>query len=109
MHDMDVYVNVVGGLKISETASDLAVLAAAVSSLRGKAIARDTVIFGEVGLAGELRPAANGEARIKAAEQHGFKKLILPRANLPRARAKLNIYAADTLSEALEQLKEMEE
>ena len=109
MHDMDVYVNVVGGLKISETASDLAVLAAAVSSLRGKAIARDTVIFGEVGLAGELRPVANGEARIKAAEQHGFKKLILPRANLPRARAKLNIYAADTLSEALEQLKEMEE
>lgn len=109
MHDMDVYVNVVGGLKISETASDLAVLAAAVSSLRGKAIARDTVIFGEVGLAGELRPAANGEARIKAAEQHGFKKLILPRANLPRARAKLSIYAADTLSEALEQLKEMEE
>ena len=109
MHDMDVYVNVVGGLKISETASDLAVLAAAVSSLRGKAIARDTVIFGEGGLAGELRPAANGEARIKAAEQHGFKKLILPRANLPRARAKLNIYAADTLSEALEQLKEMEE
>lgn len=109
MHDMDVYVNVVGGLKISETASDLAVLAAAVSSLRGKAIARDTVIFGEVGLAGELRPAANGEARIKAAEQHGFKKLILPRANLPRAHAKLNIYAADTLSEALEQLKEMEE
>lgn len=108
MHDMDVYVNVVGGLKISETASDLAVLAAAVSSLRGKAIARDTAIFGEVGLAGELRPAANGEARIKAAEQHGFKKLILPRANQPRNHAKLNIYAADTLAEALDQLKEME-
>lgn len=108
MHDMDVYVNVVGGLKISETASDLAVLAAAVSSLRGKAIARDTAIFGEVGLAGELRPAANGEARIKAAEQHGFKKLILPRANQPRNHAKLNIYAADTLAEALAQLKEME-
>lgn len=108
MHDMDVYVNVVGGLKISETASDLAVLAAVVSSLRSRAIARDTAIFGEVGLAGELRPAANGEARIKAAEQHGFKRLILPKANCPRSHAKLHIYAAETLAEALEQLQEME-
>ncbi|SUO94421.1 DNA repair protein RadA [Suttonella ornithocola] len=109
MHDMDVYVNVVGGLKISETASDLAVLAAAVSSLRGVAIPPDTVIIGEIGLAGELRPVANGEARIKAAEQHGFKRIILPQANAPRKKAgKLTIYSANTLSEALEQLKEME-
>lgn len=110
MHDMDVYVNVVGGLKITETASDLAVVAAAVSSLRGRAIARDTVIFGEIGLAGELRPAANGEARIKAAEQHGFKRIILPTANQPRQKDnKLIIYPADTLSRALNQLQEMEE
>ncbi len=108
MHDMDVYVNVVGGLKITETASDLAVLAAAVSSLRGKAIPRDIVIIGEIGLAGELRPVVNGEARIKSAEQHGFKRIILPKANKPRTKVKLDVIAATTLSEALHQLQEME-
>lgn len=109
MHDMDVYINIVGGLKISETASDLAVLAAAVSSLRGRALARDTVVFGEIGLAGELRPAANGEARIKAAEQHGFRRVVLPKANHPRQIPKgLSLYPASTLTEALDHLSSLE-
>ncbi|MBP3194130.1 MAG: DNA repair protein RadA [Cardiobacteriaceae bacterium] len=102
MHDLDVYVNVVGGLKITETASDLAVIAAAVSSLRNVAIERGTVIFGEIGLAGELRPAANGEARIKTAEQHGFSKIVLPKANAPRSKSKnIEIFTAQSLQEAL--------
>ncbi|MBR1375053.1 MAG: DNA repair protein RadA [Cardiobacteriaceae bacterium] len=102
MHDLDVYVNVVGGLKITETASDLAVVAAAVSSLRNVAIEHGTVIFGEIGLAGELRPAANGEARIKTAEQHGFSKIVLPKANAPRSKSKnIEIFTAQSVQEAL--------
>lgn len=110
MHDMDVYINIVGGLKITETASDLAVAAATVSSLRVRAIPRDTVLFGEIGLAGELRPAVNGEARIKTAEQHGFKRIILPKANLPPRtnHNKLVIYPCETLADALHQLQELD-
>ena len=107
LHDMDVYVNVVGGLKISETAADLAVLAAVWSSLRERALPRELVLMGEVGLSGELRPVANGEARIKAAQQHGFKQVILPEANRPRASATmrgLNIHPAATLAAALDVL-----
>lgn len=107
LHDMDVYVNVVGGLKISEPAADLAVLAAAHSSLRGVAIPRDVVVMGEVGLAGELRPVANGEARLKAAQQHGFKQAILPEGNRPRGSATmrgLKIHAVATLAAALDVL-----
>lgn len=109
-HDMDVYVNVVGGLKISETASDLAIIASVISSLRNKAISRECAIFGEIGLAGEIRPAANGEARIKTAEQHGFKHLILPQANAPRKSPKnIKIYPANTLNQALDHLQQLEE
>ena len=107
LHDMDVYVNVVGGLKISETAADLAVLAAVYSSLRERALPRELVLMGEVGLSGELRPVANGEARIKAAQQHGFKQVILPEANRPRASATmrgLSIHPAATLAAALDVL-----
>lgn len=108
MHDLDVFVNVVGGLKISETASDLAVIAAAISSLKNKAIPPDVAIFGEIGLAGELRPAPNGEARIKTAQMHGFKKIILPLSNKPRKEENIKCYPVATLSEALDKLNEME-
>lgn len=102
LHDMDVYVNVVGGLKISETAADLAVLAAVYSSLRERPLPRDVVVVGEVGLSGELRPVANGEARIKAASQHGFGKMIVPKANMPRATMRgISVSGAATLSDAL--------
>ncbi len=110
MHDMDVYINVVGGLKISETAADLAVLAAAVSSLQGVAIARDTVMIGEIGLAGELRPVVNGEARIKVAQQHGFKKIVLPKGNQPRhAVPGMTLFPVSRLSEALDKFSEITE
>lgn len=109
MHGMDVYSNVVGGLKISETASDLAVLLATISSLQGRAIARDCIVMGEVGLAGEIRPVINGEARIRVAQQQGFKRAILPKGNSPREKGQLEIYAVSTLAEALNCLSDVQE
>ncbi len=84
MSDQDVYVNAVGGVRINETAADLAVLLAALSSFRDRPLPTDLVVFGEVGLAGEIRPVPNGEERLREAAKHGFKQAIVPRANLPR-------------------------
>lgn len=107
MHDMDVYLNVVGGLKITETAADLAVIAAVYSSFKAKALPDDMVICGEVGLSGELRPVVNGEARIKTAAKHGFKHIILPKANRPRDTIKpLAIHGVSTITDALTLLEE---
>ncbi len=84
MYDQDVYVNAVGGVRINETAADMAVLLAALSSFRDRPLPTDLVVFGEVGLAGEIRPVPNGEERLREAAKHGFKQAIVPRANLPR-------------------------
>ncbi|MDQ2695713.1 MAG: DNA repair protein RadA [Pseudomonadota bacterium] len=84
MYDQDVYVNVVGGVRINETASDLAVLLAVLSSFRDRPLPTDLVVFGEVGLAGEIRPVPNGGERLREAAKHGFKQAIVPRANAPR-------------------------
>jgi DNA repair protein RadA/Sms len=84
MYDQDVYVNAVGGVRINETAADLPVLLAALSSFRDRPLPTDLVAFGEVGLAGEIRPVPNGEERLREAVKHGFKQAIVPRANLPR-------------------------
>jgi DNA repair protein RadA/Sms len=84
MYDQDVYVNAVGGVRINETASDLAVLMAALSSFRDRPLPTDLIVFGEVGLAGEIRPVPNGEERLREAVKHGFKQAIVPRANAPR-------------------------
>ena len=84
MYDQDVYVNVVGGVRIAETASDLAVLMAALSSFRDRPLATDLIVFGEVGLAGEIRPVPNGEERLREAAKHGFKQAIVPQANAPK-------------------------
>jgi DNA repair protein RadA/Sms len=89
MYDQDVYVNVVGGVRIAETAADLAVLLAALSSFRDRPLPDDLVVFGEVGLAGEIRPVPNGEERLREAVKHGFKRAIVPRANLPRRGARV--------------------
>lgn len=98
----DVYVNIVGGLKITETGSDLAVLLACASSLRNKALPQQLAVFGEVGLSGEIRPVPNGQERLKEAQKHGFKTIILPRANAPQKTiAGLNIIAVSRLHEAL--------
>jgi DNA repair protein RadA/Sms len=84
MYDQDVYVNAVGGVRISETAADLPVLLASLSSFRDRSLSADLVVFGEVGLAGEVRPVPNGEERLREAQKHGFKQAIVPKANVPR-------------------------
>jgi DNA repair protein RadA/Sms len=89
--DQDVFANVVGGMRIQETAADLPMLVAAMSSFRGKAVPGDTVVFGEVGLAGEIRPVAGGEERLLEAAKQGFKRAIVPEANKPRKNAKVDI------------------
>lgn len=83
-YDQDVFINVVGGVKVTETGSDLALLAAVVSSLRNRVFDSETIIFGEIGLAGEIRPVQSGQERIKEAVKHGFKRAIVPFANAPK-------------------------
>jgi len=105
MFDQDVYVNVVGGVRITETAADLAVILAVLSSYRDRVIQRDVAAFGEVGLAGEIRPVPNGEERLREVAKHGFKRAIIPKANAPKKPVPgLEIIAVSRLSEALDQV-----
>lgn len=105
-HGQDIFVNIVGGVRIGETAVDLSLLAAVVSSIRNRPLERNLVIFGEVGLAGEIRPVHNGQERLKAAIKHGFKKAIIPKANLPKVSLdNLEIVAVESLREAIEAIK----
>lgn len=83
-HDQDVFVNAVGGVRISEPAADLAVLLAIVSSLRNRPLPEGLAVYGEIGLAGEIRPAPRGQERLREAGKLGFPKVLIPRANLPR-------------------------
>ena len=103
MFDQDVYVNVVGGVRVQETASDLAVLMAALSSFRDRPLPNDLIVFGEVGLAGEIRPVPNGEERLREAAKHGFRRAIVPKANVPRGRLPegFSVQAVERLAEAL--------
>jgi len=99
----EIYANVVGGIKVSETASDLAILVGVVSSLKDKIIPHDVVFFGEIGLNGEIRPVANGYARLNEAAKHGFTKAVIPKANKPKEAVNgLTISAVSTISEALD-------
>jgi len=105
MFDQDVYVNVVGGVRISETAADLPVLLAALSSFRDRPLPADLVVFGEIGLAGEVRPVANGEQRLHEAAKHGFKRAIVPHANKPKSAIKgFRVDGIHRLHEALDLL-----
>ncbi len=100
----DVFVNAVGGMRVGETATDLPALLAVFSSLRDRALPRETVVFGEVGLAGEVRPVPGGEERLREAAKHGLRRAVVPRANAPR-RGRLGdmeIVAVRQLREALE-------
>jgi DNA repair protein RadA/Sms len=100
--DQDVFANVVGGVKVLETSADLALLLAIVSSFRDKPLPRDMVIFGEVGLSGEIRPVPSGQERLAEAAKHGFKKAIIPKGNAPRAAIKgMEVVAVAKLSDAL--------
>src|SRR5690554_5099144 len=102
--DQDVFVNVVGGIRVQETAADLPVLLAVLSSLRDTPLAEKTIAFGEVGLSGEIRPVPNGEDRLKEAATHGFKRAIIPKANAPKSRriGEMEVVAVERLSDALE-------
>ena len=103
MYDQDVYVNVVGGVRITETAADLAVLLAVLSSFRDRVVPVDLAAFGEVGLAGEIRPVPNGQERLREAAKHGFRRAIVARANAPKQPIEgLQVTAVDRLSEVLD-------
>ncbi len=107
MFDQDVYVNVVGGVRISETAADLPILLAALSSFRNRPLPSDLVVFGEIGLAGEVRPVANGEERLQESVKHGFRRAIVPAANRPKkAISGLTVHGIHRLSEALDVLSD---
>ncbi|ABL99188.1 DNA repair protein RadA [Shewanella amazonensis] len=102
MSDQDVFVNVVGGVKVTETSADLTLLLAMVSSFRGEVLPRDLVAFGEVGLSGEIRPVPNGQERLVEAAKHGFKRAIVPRANMPKKPPEgMEVIGVSKLAEAL--------
>jgi DNA repair protein RadA/Sms len=101
--DQDVFANVVGGVKVVETGADLPLLLALISSLRNKPLPRDLVVFGEVGLSGEIRPVQQGQERLAEAAKHGFKRAIIPAANKPRKPIDgMDIIAVSRLADALD-------
>jgi len=98
-YDQDVFVNAVGGVKITEPAVDLAV----VSSLRNKPIPHSLAVFGEIGLTGEIRPVQRGQERLKEAAKLGFTQALCPKANLPKGKiAGMQVTGVASLAEALE-------
>jgi DNA repair protein RadA/Sms len=107
--DQDVFVNAVGGVRISEPAADLAVMLAITSSLRGKALPKGFIAFGEVGLAGEVRPAPRGQERLKEAAKLGFTVAVVPKANAPKKPiAGLTIHAVERVDEAMQIVRGLE-
>jgi len=104
VYDQDVFVNVVGGIRVQETAADLPVLLAVLSSFRDRALPDKLVAFGELGLSGEIRPVPNGEERLREAATHGFLKAIVPKANAPKKlkMGEMEIVPVERLREALE-------
>lgn len=105
--DQDVFINVVGGVRVTETAIDLATLLAIVSSLRDRPVANDWMVFGEVGLSGEIRPVPNGQQRIAEAAKHGFKTALIPKANQPpNAPDTIKLLSVATVQDALAALRD---
>jgi DNA repair protein RadA/Sms len=106
MADQDVYVNVVGGVRVTETAADLPTLLAVLSSFRDRPLPRDLVAFGEVGLAGEVRPVPNGPERLREAAKHGFRRALVPHGNVPKGGVEgMAVVAVRRLAEALDALR----
>ncbi len=102
-HGMDVFLNVVGGLQILEPAADLPVLLAILSSLRNKPLSQDLLVFGELGLAGEIRPVPGGQERLKEAAKHGFKTAVVPHGNMVKKTIDgMQVYAVQSLRDAIE-------
>jgi DNA repair protein RadA/Sms len=104
--DQDVFVNAVGGVRIQEPAADLAVLLAIVSSLRNKPLPGKWVAFGEIGLAGEIRPAPRGQERLKEAAKLGFTHALIPKANAPKQPIPgLEVIALERVEQAIERMR----
>jgi DNA repair protein RadA/Sms len=103
LYDHDVFINAVGGVRIAETGADLAIILAILSSYRDRPLDARRLVFGEVGLSGEIRPVPNGEERLREASKHGFQSAIIPRANMPKSASYKDIelipvsHLADTL------------
>lgn len=109
-YDQDVFINAVGGVKITEPAADLAVLLAISSSMRNKALPRGLVVFGEVGLAGEIRPAPRGQERLREAAKLGFTMALIPKANAPKQPVDgLEVIAVERIDEALQRARALAE
>jgi DNA repair protein RadA/Sms len=110
-YDQDVFVNAVGGVRISEPAADLSVMLAITSSLRGRALPKGFIAFGEVGLAGEVRPAPRGQERLREAAKLGFSVAVVPRANAPKKAGRelegLTIHPVDRIEEAMEVVRSL--
>ncbi|MCZ6887367.1 MAG: DNA repair protein RadA [Gammaproteobacteria bacterium] len=103
LSDHDVFANVVGGVRINETGADLALLVAVLSSLNGRVLPRDLIVFGELGLTGEVRAVPNGQERLREAMKHGFTRAIVPRANVSRERiAGIEVVPVTSLSQTVE-------
>ena len=101
--DQDVFANVAGGVRIAETGGDLALLLAVLSSFRDRPVPRDVIVFGELGLTGEVRPVANGQERLREARKHGFKTAIVPYANRPKQPiAGMTVHGVKNLTGALD-------
>jgi DNA repair protein RadA/Sms len=106
--DQDVFLNAVGGVKISEPAADLAVLLAIQSSIRNRALPKELIVFGEVGLAGEIRPCPRGQERLKEAAKLGFTIAIIPKANLPKSKIPgLRLIPVERIDEAISAANEL--
>ena len=102
LSDQDVFANVVGGVRITETGADLALLLAVLGSFRDRVLPRELIVFGELGLTGELRPVANGQERLREAAKHGFKAAIVPFANRPKEPVgSMTVHGVKTLPAAL--------
>jgi DNA repair protein RadA/Sms len=107
--DQDVFINAVGGVKITEPAADLAVLLAINSSMRSKPLPRGLVVFGEVGLAGEIRPAPRGQERLREAAKLGFSIAMIPKSNAPKQKIEgMTIVAVERIDEAFNKLRELD-
>ena len=105
MYDQDVFINIAGGVRVTETAADMAIVMAVLSSLKNTPLPGDLVVFGEVGLAGEIRPVQNGQERLHEAVKHGFKRAIIARANAPRQVIRdIEVVAVRRLVEAFDRV-----
>jgi DNA repair protein RadA/Sms len=105
MYDQDVFINIVGGVRVTETAADTGMLLSILSSFRDQPLPQKLFTFGEIGLAGEIRPVPNGQERLKEAAKHGFTHAVIPKGNMPKAQdipAGMEIIAVSRVSELLD-------